>query len=92
MTLDAGALLQAQRRIGKRLYVASSSATGAPALAQRFAQVLERRDNPNLEWKYRYFPDETHATIYHPAALRAFREMFKPTAPGPDSFPPAPRR
>lgn len=24
------------------------------------------------------FPDEQHATIYHPAALRAFRELFKP--------------
>jgi hypothetical protein len=23
-------------------------------------------------------PDETHATIYHPAALRAFRELFAP--------------
>lgn len=24
------------------------------------------------------FPDERHATIYHPAALRAFRELFRP--------------
>jgi hypothetical protein len=23
---------------------------------------------------------ETHATIYHPAALRAFRALFKPAA------------
>jgi hypothetical protein len=23
-------------------------------------------------------PEETHATIYHPAALRAFRELFRP--------------
>jgi hypothetical protein len=23
-------------------------------------------------------PEESHATIYHPAALRAFRRLFKP--------------
>ncbi|MEO5815280.1 MAG: alpha/beta hydrolase-fold protein [Gemmatimonadaceae bacterium] len=82
LTSSAGALLRQQGDVQKRLFFASSNATGAPALAQRFAQVLEQRGNPGLQWQYQFFPDETHATIYHPAALRAFREMFKPAATG----------
>jgi predicted alpha/beta superfamily hydrolase len=33
-------------------------------------------------WHYENMPQETHATIYHPAALRAFRAVFAPTAAG----------
>ena len=33
-------------------------------------------------WHYEPMPEETHATIYHPAALRAFRVAFKPEAKG----------
>ncbi|GAA4045404.1 alpha/beta hydrolase [Hymenobacter glaciei] len=33
-------------------------------------------------WHYEPMPEETHATIYHPAALRAFRAVFKPQAKG----------
>jgi predicted alpha/beta superfamily hydrolase len=80
LTAAADELLRKQRGARKRLFFAISSATGAPALAQRFNQVLEQHGNPALTWQYQYFPDETHATIYHPAALRAFREMFKPGA------------
>ncbi len=29
---------------------------------------------------YTPFPTETHATIYHPAALLAFRTMFMPAS------------
>jgi hypothetical protein len=30
--------------------------------------------------EHEHMPTETHATIYHPAALRAFRLLFKPAA------------
>ncbi|MBF9142248.1 alpha/beta hydrolase [Hymenobacter properus] len=33
-------------------------------------------------WHYENMPQETHATIYHPAALRAFRAVFAPPAAG----------
>ena len=82
LTSSAGELLRQQGGARKRLYFASSNASGAPELAQRFAHVLEQRGNPGLQWQYQFFPDETHATIYHPAALRAFREMFRPTGGG----------
>ena len=55
-------------------------------MAQRFAKVLERGGNPNLKWQYEHFPDETHATIFHPAALRAFRGVFKPAPHGTGAY------
>lgn len=83
LTTKGGSLLQAHSYRTKRLYFASSSA--APALAERFKQVLERGATAHLAWQYQFFPEESHATIYHPAALRAFRELFKPTPRGPDA-------
>ena len=34
-----------------------------------------------LFWHFEKKPEEKHATIYHPAALRAFRALFEPEAP-----------
>lgn len=36
---------------------------------------------PGLTWDYRPRPDETHATIYHGAALDAFRRLYAAPAP-----------
>jgi predicted alpha/beta superfamily hydrolase len=60
----------------KTLYIATS-ADGRPdvdagAFAASFAKV------PGLGFSYEAWPGETHATIYHPAALQAFRTVFKP--------------
>lgn len=41
-------------------------------LAARFAHV------PGLRFSYRAWPEEGHATVYHPAALAAFREVLRP--------------
>ena len=62
----------------KRLYLASSNEPALVDLVGRFAAVLAKGVAPGLTWTYRPMPDETHATIYHPAALRAFRELFRP--------------
>jgi predicted alpha/beta superfamily hydrolase len=43
-------------------------------LAARLSRV------PGLRFTYRAWPEETHATIYHPAALAAFRVVFKPVS------------
>ncbi|HEX8096836.1 MAG TPA: alpha/beta hydrolase-fold protein, partial [Pyrinomonadaceae bacterium] len=75
---DAGGLLRARPKTGKTLYLASS---GEDAEAtQRFADVLGKEAPPGLRWHYEKMPDEKHSTIYHPAALKAFRAMFKPAA------------
>jgi hypothetical protein len=35
---------------------------------------------PGLEFHEQDWPGETHATIYHPAALTAFRMLLAPAA------------
>jgi predicted alpha/beta superfamily hydrolase len=75
---DAGRLLRARPKTGKTLYFASSGDAGEAM--QRFAEVLGREAPPGLLWHYEKMPDEKHSTIYHPAALKAFRAVFKPAA------------
>lgn len=63
----------------KQLYIAVS-ADGQPAaeqtaLASAFGKVA------GLGFHVQAWPAETHATIYHPAALHAFRLLFKPAMP-----------
>lgn len=64
----------------KTLFLASSAEPELATLTQRLATALEAGAIPGLECHYLPLPDETHATIYHPAALRAFRMLFKPAA------------
>jgi predicted alpha/beta superfamily hydrolase len=68
----------------RALYLASS---GEPELAmqtRRLAELLAQHAPAELRWQYEAMPEETHATLYHPAALLAFRRMFAPTpAPAP---------
>jgi predicted alpha/beta superfamily hydrolase len=75
---DAGKLLAARPLKNKTLFIASSG-DGMPEVALRFASVLEKGRFPGLRWEYEPMPDEKHATIYHPAALKAFRRLFHPT-------------
>lgn len=63
------------------LYLASSREDRSE-LTNRLAEVLEKNAPANLKWQYEPMPSETHATIYHPAALLALRRLFKP---GPDN-------
>ncbi len=74
----AGARLRARTKTGKTLYLASSG--DDREATQRFADVLDKDAPPGLSWHYEKMPDEKHSTIYHPAALRAFRAVFKPAA------------
>jgi hypothetical protein len=63
---------------GRTLYLASSGEPELAELTRRLAGLLEQHAGAGVEWNYHAMPDETHATIYHPAALRAFRELFAP--------------
>ena len=74
---EARKLLGARPLKSKTLYFASSG-DGIPDVMLRFANVLEKGAFPGLRWYYEPMPDEKHATIYHPAALKAFRFLFKP--------------
>ncbi|KHA76715.1 esterase [Janthinobacterium lividum] len=78
---QAAALL-AKGAPGKHsLYMASSSEAGIAIEVQRLADVLQKQAPPGLQWHLEKMPEETHGTIYHPAALKAFRSVFKPATP-----------
>lgn len=69
------------RRTGNRqrtLYLASSAEPELTRLTQQLAGALKSTAPANLTWHHSPMPNETHATIYHPAALQAFRTLFKP--------------
>lgn len=62
----------------RTLFLASSGEPELAELTGRFADVLGKRGDPGVTLHYTPMPAETHATIYHPAALLAFRQLFKP--------------
>lgn len=65
---------------GKRpttLYLASSSEKELALLTRQLADLL-RKASPTLQVHYEPMPNESHATVYHPAALEALRRLFKP--------------
>jgi predicted alpha/beta superfamily hydrolase len=62
----------------RTLYLASSSEPELAEVTARLAEVLRGRAEPGVTLHHYPMPDETHATIYHPAALLAFRRLFAP--------------
>jgi predicted alpha/beta superfamily hydrolase len=73
----ASARLRAQPKLKKTLYLASSSEEIGDA-TQRLAEVLKQDAPQGVAWHHKKMPEEKHSTIFHPAALGAFREVFKP--------------
>jgi len=61
------------------LFLASSAEPLIAPHVKQLAESLEAAAPSTVRWRYLPMPEETHATIYHPAALRAFRELFAPT-------------
>ena len=66
---------------GKTLYVATSREKGMEKLAHGFVERLKKTAPDWLKIHHEKMPEEKHSTIYHPAALKAFRSLFKPTSP-----------
>ena len=62
----------------RTVYFATSGDKGVPELGARLADILKNAAPPGVKWHYEPMPEEKHSTIYHPAALRAFRSVFKP--------------
>ena len=65
---------------GASLWLASSDEPRIVAATARLAEALRANPSAGLRWHYEPMPEEKHSTIYHPAALRAFRALFKPKA------------
>ena len=63
------------------VFLAASSQTGIVEPTARLAALL-RGASSGLRIHHVEFPEETHGTIYHPAALQGFRTVFARTSPG----------
>lgn len=74
----AGERLKAVPRAGQTLFLATSQEPTILEPVLRFVDQLRTSAHPGLTWHYLPLPEESHGTIYHPAALAAFRRVFKP--------------
>jgi predicted alpha/beta superfamily hydrolase len=72
--------LRSWPKLEKTLYLAQSSEEKVEGVATRFADAFRGDAPAGVRWHYKSFPDEKHATVFHPAALTAFRTVFKPQA------------
>jgi predicted alpha/beta superfamily hydrolase len=75
---QADKVLRAYFGPAKTLYIASSSQPDIAEETKQLAAVLRTANKPNVNWYHTPLPAETHATIYHLAALQAFKVVFKP--------------
>lgn len=62
----------------KTLWLACAEQDGNAAEAREFAVTLKASAPATLGWSFAPFAEERHLTIYHPAALRAFRAVLAP--------------
>ena len=75
---EAAGMLAERRPMQKVLYLATSDEKGIVGPTRRLVEILEKGKFAGLRWRYDPMPEEKHSTIYHPAALRAFRHLFAP--------------
>jgi hypothetical protein len=77
---QASSLLKNPVGKSKNVYLATSNNGGIAAPIGRLTKALSSKILSNITWHHEPMPQETHATIYHPAALKAFRVVFKAPA------------
>jgi len=75
---SAAERLAAQPGLRKTLWLASSDEPGIVKPTTQLAGILAKSAPAGLRWHHEPMPEEQHSTIYHPAALKAFRDVFKP--------------
>lgn len=79
---EAAALLGRQDRSGKTITLAVSGDGEVDNTIRRFSEALGAAAAAGgFRHHLEPMPQETHRTIYHPAALRAFRAVFGPAEP-----------
>jgi predicted alpha/beta superfamily hydrolase len=74
---SAGKRLKTFSKAKKTIYITNSS-EGATEITGRMANVFGKFTASGIVWSFETMPEEKHSTIYHPAALKAFRSVFKP--------------
>ena len=77
---DAGEKLKAYPKLRKSLYVASSGEKELAEVSEQLADALKKGAPKGVRWHHEKMPEEKHGTIFHPAALKAFRAVLGPEA------------
>ena len=80
LLIQVGTLLEATPGLRSTVFIASSDEPGMAEPVTRFVDALRAGSLPGVRVHHAPMPDEHHRTIYHPAALRAFRELFGDTS------------
>jgi predicted alpha/beta superfamily hydrolase len=70
--------LRAPRKATKWLWFASSSEERGDGTERLHAALQTANGTSGPLWRFERFSQEKHSTIYHPAALMAFRAVFSP--------------
>ena len=68
----------ASGQVRKTIFVSSSNEPDMLRLTAQLAESFKTHPGANVEFHYAPLPEETHATIYHPAAILALRRMLHP--------------
>jgi predicted alpha/beta superfamily hydrolase len=81
---DAGLAAQAQAALRQRqgaaprLFIATSSEPSIVMPTEAFGAMLQRELAAGTDWQWLRMPQESHGTVFHPAALAALRQLFMP--------------
>jgi predicted alpha/beta superfamily hydrolase len=77
LSRDAATLLAAPNQPPRTLWLAlADEGDVMQAGIDRIVSALKTARRQGVVWSYAPYPNETHGTIYHPAATRAIREVF----------------
>lgn len=75
---ESGARLRALGAARKTLWVSTSGELEITMLGRQLSDSIAAAKPAGLMFRYEPMPEEQHATIFHPAATRAFRVVFAP--------------
>jgi predicted alpha/beta superfamily hydrolase len=78
LVTSAATLLARGDRSGKTIYLAYSNQPDLADLTRRLAAAIGAVAPVGLRYELHDLSGESHGTIYHPAALQAFRAVFAP--------------
>ncbi len=75
---SAEAHLRKMPGLKKTLFFASSNLDWITKPSIKLVGNFEKCAPEGVHWVYQPMPEETHGTIYHPTAMKAFKKLFKP--------------
>lgn len=82
LSAEAESLLKTGTSSPRTLWLSMADEGGAMQTGMDvLVAALGKSGRAEVTWTYTPFPQESHATIYHPAATRAIRQVYPPSKP-----------